>query len=112
LETEATASFFDLSGATGPGIADEHSSRGLAIGDLDNDGQLEIVIVNMDEPPSLLKNLAPRIGNSLLVRLVTPAGSDAIGARVTLISEGRSRSTKYAAEVRSFLTTIFAFISD
>jgi len=33
---------------------------------LDNDGQLEIVIVNMDEPPSLLKNLAPRIGNSFI----------------------------------------------
>jgi len=50
--------FFDLSGASGPGISDEHSSRGLAVGDLDNDGQLEIVIVNMDEPPSLLKNVA------------------------------------------------------
>src|SRR5207253_4944294 len=59
--------------------------------------QLEIVIANMDEPPSLLKNLAPRIGNSLLVRLVTPVGSDAIGARVTLISEGK----KQIDEVRS-----------
>jgi hypothetical protein len=89
--------FFDLSGASGPGISDEHSSRGLAIGDLDNDGQLEMVIVNMNEPPSLLKNVAPRIGNSLLVRLVTPSGSDAIGARVTLVAEGR----KQIDEVRS-----------
>jgi len=51
----------------------------------------------MDEPPSLLKNVAPRIGNSLMIRLVTPAGSDAIGARVTLISEGK----KQIDEVRS-----------
>ena len=89
--------FFDLSGASGSGISDEHSSRGLAVGDLDNDGQLEIVIVNMNEPPSLLKNLGPRLGNSLLVRLVTPSGSDAIGARVTLVSGGK----KQIDEVRS-----------
>jgi hypothetical protein len=89
--------FFDLSGASGPGISDEHSSRGLAVGDLDNDGQPEIVIVNMNEPPSLLKNLGPRLGNSLLVRLVTPFGSDAIGARATLLSEGK----KQVDEVRS-----------
>jgi hypothetical protein len=51
----------------------------------------------MNEPPSLLKNLGPRVGNSLLVRLVTPSGSDAIGARVTLVSEGK----KQIDEVRS-----------
>jgi hypothetical protein len=51
----------------------------------------------MNEPPSLLKNLGPRLCNSLLVRLVTPSGSDAIGARVTLLSEGR----KQIDEVRS-----------
>src|SRR5258708_24255943 len=89
--------FFDLSGASGHGISDEHSSRGLAVGDLDNDGQLEIVIVNMDEPPSLVKNVAPRLGNSLVVRLATASGSDAIGARVTLASSGR----KQIDEVRS-----------
>jgi len=89
--------FFDLSGASGSGISDEHSSRGLAVGDLDNDGQQEIVIVNMNEPPSLLKNLGPRLGNSLIVRLVTTSGSDAIGARVTLVSDGR----KQIDEVRS-----------
>src|SRR5437879_12745924 len=51
----------------------------------------------MTEPPSLLKNLGPRLGNSLLVRLVTPFGSDAIGARATLVSEGK----KQIDEVRS-----------
>jgi len=89
--------FFDLSAASGPGISDEHSSRGLAVGDLDNDGQLEIVIVNMNEPPSLLKNFGPSTGNSLIVRLLTASGSDAIGARVTLASGGR----KQIDEVRS-----------
>jgi hypothetical protein len=89
--------FFDLSSLGGPGISAEHSSRGLAIGDLDNDGDIEIVVVNMNEPPSLLKNFGPRTGSSLLVRAVTASGRDAIGARVTVTADGR----KQIDEVRS-----------
>src|SRR6202030_3560079 len=79
-----------------PGISASHSSRGLAIGDLDNDGELEIVIVNMGEELSLLKNVAPHTGNSLLVRALT-SGRDAIGARITLTAGGH----KQIDEVRS-----------
>jgi hypothetical protein len=88
--------FFDLSSQGGPGISEPHSSRGLATGDLDNDGNEEIVIVNMGEGPSLLNNVGPRAGNSLLVRSVT-SGRDAIGARVTVTASGR----KQIDEVRS-----------
>jgi len=88
--------FFDLSPQAGPGISTPHASRGLAIGDLDNDGDEEIVIVNMGEAPSLLKNFAPRTGNSLLIRALT-SGRDAIGARITVTSGGR----KQIDEVRS-----------
>ena len=87
--------FFDLSGQGGPGISDVHSSRGLAIGDLDNDGNEEIVIVNMGEAPSLLKNFRTS-SNSLLVRALT-SGRDAIGARITVIAGGH----KQIDEVRS-----------
>ncbi|WP_348267110.1 CRTAC1 family protein [Edaphobacter paludis] len=89
--------FFDLSGAAGPGISDEHSSRGLAIGDLDNDGEQEIVIVNMGEVPTLLKNTALVSGHSLTVRVLTSTGRDAMGARVTLSAGGQ----KQVDEVRS-----------
>jgi len=88
--------FFDLSSRSGPGISDQHSSRGLAIGDLDNDGNMEIIVVNMGEAPSLLKNTVPATGNALMVRVLT-SGRDAIGARVTLTSAGR----KQVDEVRS-----------
>jgi hypothetical protein len=89
--------FFDLSGAGGPGISDQHSSRGLAVGDLDNDGEQEIVIVNMGEAPTLLKNVAPVSGSSLTVRALTASGRGAIGARVTLSAGGH----KQIDEVRS-----------
>jgi hypothetical protein len=89
--------FFDLSPQGGPGMSNPHSSRGLAIGDLDNDGELEIVISNMGEAPSLLKNFAPRTNNALSVRAITASKSDAIGARITLTAGGR----KQMDEVRS-----------
>jgi hypothetical protein len=92
----ADGQFFDLTSQSGPGILQPHSSRGLAVGDLDNDGQEEIVIMNMGEGPSLLKNSAPPAGNSLLIRALT-ANRDAIGARITVTSGGR----KQIDEVRS-----------
>jgi hypothetical protein len=87
--------FFDLSAQGGPGITDVHSSRGLAVGDLDNDGSEEVLISNMGEAPSLLKNFAVS-GNSLLVRALT-SGRDAIGARITVTTGGH----KQIDEVRS-----------
>ena len=49
-------SFEELVEAAGPGVAAAHSSRGCAFGDFDNDGDIDILIVNMNEPPSLLRN--------------------------------------------------------
>jgi len=40
----------------GPGVTAEHPSRGCAFGDFDNDGDIDILIMNMNEPPSLLRN--------------------------------------------------------
>ena len=40
----------------GPGVAAAHCSRGCAFGDFDNDGDIDILIVNLNEPPSLLRN--------------------------------------------------------
>ena len=81
--------FYDLSGQAGPAIAERHASRGLATADLDNDGTLEVVIVNLHQPPSLWKNFAPA-GHSVLIEAKLPNGRDAIGARVTLTANGRA----------------------
>ena len=67
----------------GPGIAARHSSRGCAFGDFDNDGDIDILVINMNEPPSLLRNDLRGDNHWLKVKLMgTKSNRSAIGARV------------------------------
>jgi len=61
-----------------------HNSRAAAFGDIDNDGDIDILINNIDGPPYLLLNIAPKAGHWLLVRAVNDYGSDALGATVLI----------------------------
>jgi enediyne biosynthesis protein E4 len=64
-------------------VTDAHSSRGCAFGDFDNDGDLDILIVNMNEPPSLLRNDMKGKQNWVKVKLEgVKSNRSAIGARV------------------------------
>lgn len=90
--------FRDISKASGPGLADPQSSRGLAIADLFNDGREEGVINNLSDRPMLLVNLAKNGNHWLGLRLKgTASNRDAIGARVTL----RTAKRVWVDEVRS-----------
>ena len=81
--------FADLSDKSGPGISARWSSRGSAAGDLDNDGSLEVVVSNMSERPSLLKNYGAK-KSWLMVRCVgVKCNHDAVGARVCVYAGGR-----------------------
>ena len=82
--------FYPVSESAGEGITGQHPSRGAAAGDLDNDGDLEIVVVNLGESPSLLQNQIEPVGNWLSVRVRSRSGSDAIGAKVSLTLDDRT----------------------
>jgi len=99
--------FTDISADAGPGIIAVNSSRGLAIGDLWNDGRLSAVISNMNAPPSLLVNDARTTNHWIAFHLVGTSfdsssrklrtNRDAIGARVIL----KAGSLILVNEVRS-----------
>ncbi len=80
--------FEPVEGKAGPGLEALRPARGMAAGDVDGDGRPEIAIVNMNAPPSLLKNRGPR-GRALLVRLTgVRSNRSAVGARVTVEAGG------------------------
>jgi hypothetical protein len=79
--------FKDVSGTMGPGITANYSSRGAAFGDFDNDGGMDILILNMNELPSLLKNVGGNKQNWIKIKLVgTKCNRTAIGARVRVVT--------------------------
>ena len=75
--------FEELVKEAGPGVSDPHCSRGCAFGDFDNDGDIDILIVNLNEPPSLLRNDISAKQNWIKVKLEgVKSNRSAIGARV------------------------------
>ena len=82
----------------GSGISAPHTSRGVALGDYDNDGDVDVFVNNMNERPSLLRNDSQRSGGFLSLRLIGSASNrSAVGARVTVTAGARSM----VQEVRS-----------
>ena len=79
--------FADVTDETGAVVTEPRPSRGAAFGDFDNDGDIDIVIINMNQPPSLLRNDCPAKNNWLKVKCIgTKSNRSAIGARVRVVT--------------------------
>ena len=80
--------FKDVSAQMGPGITEYFSSRGAAFGDYNNDGAIDVLILNMNDPPSLLRNDGGNAQNWIKLKLIgTKCNRTAIGARVRVVTE-------------------------
>jgi len=91
--------FEELLDTAGPGIAAPHCSRGCAFGDFDNDGDVDILVVNLNEPPSLLRNDLTGGGHWLKVKLVgVKSNRGAIGARVTARYGGKVQAQEVLSQ--------------
>jgi enediyne biosynthesis protein E4 len=82
---DGAGKFVDISNEAGSGITTPHSSRGVAVGDLWNDGRISAVVSNMNALPSLLVNQVRSPNHWIGIRTVgTKSNRDGIGARITV----------------------------
>jgi len=87
LRNTGLGKFENVSELCGDGLKPKLSSRGAAFDDLDNDGDLDVVILNSRREPTILRNDSSRTNNWLQVQLRgTRSNRDGIGARVTVVA--------------------------
>ena len=104
FRNQGNGTFVELGDEAGSSIASRHVSRGCAFGDFDNDGDLDILIMNRNEPPTLLRNDAPAGNHWIKVRLEgTKSNRSAIGARVLVRYGGKVQAQPLTSQ-SSFLS--------
>src|SRR5438477_6567406 len=87
LENTGHGKFVDVSARAGNGLSVKRSSRGAAFDDLDNDGKIDVVILNSRREPTLLRNDSPGQNHWIQIRLRgTRSNRDGIGARIKVVT--------------------------
>jgi hypothetical protein len=96
--------FIDVTRSSGTAVMQPRPSRGTAFGDFDNDGDIDVAVINMNEPPSLLRNDSHSGNNWLKVQCIgTKSNRSAIGARVRVVS-GRHAQMNEVMSGSSYLS--------
>jgi hypothetical protein len=99
FRNQGNGSFVQLGDEAGAALDARHVSRGCAFGDFDNDGDMDILIMNQNEPPSLLRNDAPSGNHWIKIRLQgTKSNRSAIGARVLVRYGGKVQAQEVMSQ--------------
>ncbi|MEK6282379.1 MAG: CRTAC1 family protein [Acidobacteriota bacterium] len=79
--------FSEVGAQLGAPFAEKRTGRGAAFGDIDNDGDVDVIINNLDGASQLLRNDGGNANNSVLIKTIgVKSNRDGIGARVTVVS--------------------------
>ena len=90
FRNQGNGTYTDISDISGDGMLIEKSSRGAIFGDYDNDGDLDLLVMNIDDTPDLLRNDTPPVHHWLSIKLVgKKSNRDGVGAKVILQSGDR-----------------------
>lgn len=85
--------FLDVAAEHGASLKEFYAGRGLAVGDIDNDGDSDLLLMNVGESPVLLRNDGGNVNHWLGINLAgTKSNRDAVGAKVIVTLAGRRRS--------------------
>ena len=87
--------FKDITPRGGPYFKQPHLARGVALGDLDNDGRVDLVVSHINDPVAVLRNVAKESHHWLGVQLTGAKHADVVGTRVVLEAGGR-KQTRFA----------------
>jgi enediyne biosynthesis protein E4 len=97
FHNERNGKFVDVTKASGDGFTKAYAGRGAAFADFDNDGNLDIVVGNNNDPPLLLHNSGARGRHFVTLKLIgVKSNRDAMGARVTLKAGGLTQMREVA----------------
>jgi enediyne biosynthesis protein E4 len=95
LRNEGNGRFKDISPRGGDYFRTPHLARGVALGDLDNDGRVDVVVNHLNGPVAVLRNVVSDDAHWLGIELSRPGRADVVGARIMLEANGR-KQTRFA----------------
>jgi hypothetical protein len=97
LRNQGDGKFKDLTAHGGPYFEKNHLSRGVGFGDLDNDGRIDAIVSQINEPVSVLQNVADVSGTHWLgIELIGKDHADVVGAKVRLEEAGGRPQMRFA----------------
>jgi len=104
MRNDGTGRFVDVAIKSGPYFREKYVGRGATYGDYDNDGDLDLLVINLNDSPRLLRNDGGNKNNWLTVQARLPGGKiDAVGARI-IVTAGSLKQVRDLIPVTGYLS--------